>query len=118
MNEEIKARWVEALRSGKYIQGRTVLRNSHNQYCCLGVLCNIVDSSQWSRKEDWFDKYTYGQEEKTGSLPLDIIHKSELPFRVNPSSEGCRDTQVYLACMNDLDNKSFVEIADFIEANL
>ncbi len=32
--------WVDALRSGKYKQGKSVL-NESNYYCCLGVLCEI-----------------------------------------------------------------------------
>ena len=35
-------RWVAALRSGTYQQGQRVLRNDHNGYCCLGVLCDLV----------------------------------------------------------------------------
>lgn len=33
--------WLEALRSGKYIQGVSKLRNRDNTFCCLGVLCDI-----------------------------------------------------------------------------
>ncbi|MCA2570675.1 hypothetical protein [Microcystis sp. M42BS1] len=41
MNKKIKKRWVEALRSGKYKQGKNVLRDVDNNFCCLGVLCNL-----------------------------------------------------------------------------
>ena len=34
-------RWVEALRSGKYKQGRERL-NKNGKFCCLGVLCEIL----------------------------------------------------------------------------
>lgn len=40
----IKSEWLEALKSGKYIQGTTSLRNIENgitKHCCLGVLCEI-----------------------------------------------------------------------------
>ena len=40
MHEYVKNKWVEALRSGKYKQGRGKL-NSENGYCCLGVLCEV-----------------------------------------------------------------------------
>lgn len=33
--------WVEALRSGKYKQGKGCLRYGDN-YCCLGVLCEVA----------------------------------------------------------------------------
>jgi hypothetical protein len=40
MNPQIKLRWVDALRSGEYVQGRAGLRNDSG-YCCLGVLCEL-----------------------------------------------------------------------------
>jgi hypothetical protein len=40
-NQEIMREWVTALRSGNYEQGRGRLRTD-NQYCCLGVLCDIA----------------------------------------------------------------------------
>jgi hypothetical protein len=48
MNPEIKQKWVDALRSGKYKQGQTYLLNKENgSYCCLGVLCEVVGASGW-----------------------------------------------------------------------
>src|SRR5690348_18296721 len=42
MNQEIKKKWVKALRSGEYKQGTSLLYNSANEtYCCLGVLCDL-----------------------------------------------------------------------------
>ena len=40
MNQEIKAAWLAALRSGAYKQGRHTLRYE-DKYCCLGVLCDL-----------------------------------------------------------------------------
>lgn len=40
MKADIKQRWVEALRSGQYKQGRGFLKRN-NAYCCLGVLCEL-----------------------------------------------------------------------------
>jgi hypothetical protein len=40
MNPEVKARWVAALRSGEYKQGKGALR-LNNKFCCLGVLCDL-----------------------------------------------------------------------------
>lgn len=47
MKPEIKAQWVQALRSGEYQQGRGRLvrqgyDNSWREYCCLGVLCELA----------------------------------------------------------------------------
>lgn len=42
MNPEIKKRWTDALRSGKYEQGSSRLNLKDEQYCCLGVLCELA----------------------------------------------------------------------------
>jgi hypothetical protein len=42
MNQEVKEKWVAALRSGNYTQGTTVLRGPGNRFCCLGVLCDLA----------------------------------------------------------------------------
>ena len=41
MNTEIKARWVAALRSGEFEQGKEYL-NRDGRMCCLGVLCELA----------------------------------------------------------------------------
>ncbi len=41
MKKSIKKAWVAALRSGEYKQGTGQLRNKRNEFCCLGVLCNL-----------------------------------------------------------------------------
>ena len=41
MNARIKRKWVTALRSGKYMQGRGFLKDEDGGYCCLGVLCDV-----------------------------------------------------------------------------
>ena len=42
MNNNLRKRWVAALRSGEYEQGKERLRSGGDEYCCLGVLCDIV----------------------------------------------------------------------------
>jgi hypothetical protein len=46
VNSEIKAEWLEALRSGEYQQGRENLavrrEDGSMTYCCLGVLCDLA----------------------------------------------------------------------------
>lgn len=43
MNPMYKSKWINALRSGEFKQGRKVLHNTvENTYCCLGVLCHIL----------------------------------------------------------------------------
>jgi hypothetical protein len=50
MRQALQKRWLEALRSGEYKQGRRVLRKL-DTYCCLGVLCNLYDPSNWHQTD-------------------------------------------------------------------
>lgn len=47
MKKNVMKKWVKALRSGKYKQGRSFLKqfNSKKQprHCCLGVLCELYN---------------------------------------------------------------------------
>lgn len=40
--KEHRKLWIEALRSRKYKQGKNQLRDYNNNYCCLGVACEIA----------------------------------------------------------------------------
>lgn len=42
------AEWVAELRSGKYGQAKDYLREG-DKYCCLGVLCNMVNPEGWTK---------------------------------------------------------------------
>jgi len=45
MKKEIADKWIAALRSGEYKQGMGALHDTSNDsYCCLGVLCKVMDS--------------------------------------------------------------------------
>lgn len=35
-------KWLNALESGEYQQGRGKLRTKDNKFCCLGVLCDLA----------------------------------------------------------------------------
>lgn len=44
--EEVLTVWIDALRSGDYVQGAEVLTEIHGEQeydCCLGVLCKLAD---------------------------------------------------------------------------
>lgn len=55
MKKSVMQKWVKALRSGKYKQGKHQLRDSDNNYCCLGVLCEI--SGKKYDGEDLFEPH-------------------------------------------------------------
>lgn len=50
MDESVKRRWLEALRSGDYQQTDAYLSRD-NRYCCLGVLCEIALEDGVVRKQ-------------------------------------------------------------------
>lgn len=58
MDKQIKQRWIDALRSGNYKQGKFWLRRGdkcESSFCCLGVLCDIYNQdtgNNWSFPED------------------------------------------------------------------
>jgi hypothetical protein len=41
VTREQRDRWVEALASARYMQGRTFLGSGSGTYCCLGVLAEL-----------------------------------------------------------------------------
>lgn len=43
MPKELKEKWMAALRSGEYEQGRDILHDGKGAYCCMGVLQMVVD---------------------------------------------------------------------------
>lgn len=59
MDATLKAKWVEALRSGKYEQGPHKLHNKdNNTYCCLGVLCVLAGKEPDAEEYKWLDRIT------------------------------------------------------------
>lgn len=106
MNPDIKAKWIGALWSNKYEQGRGMLRDG-DCFCSLGVLCDVIAPGGWEHIEVEDHSYwRHGGEDLV--LPSSIAAIAELT-----SSE-----QERLANLNDFQKLSFSEIADYIEQNL
>jgi len=105
MNPELKAKWVEALRSGEYKQGSNRLLTADGRYCCMGVLCNLIDPEGWT--ETLSHKTESGISYSQGMGFESVLKISDIPAGVTMT----------LANMNDK-GKSFPEIASYIEANL
>jgi len=108
MNKEIKDKWVKALRSGEYKQGRVYLQRD-NRFCCLGVLCKVLDVpnivSDYGNNTMTFD---FGKEYSSISLPFEFSKYIGLST-IEESN---------LIHMNDRLRKDFSQIADYIEENL
>lgn len=110
MDQNFKRRWVEALRSGKYVQGKNyLLRNG--RHCCLGVACELlVEEKKLVKEEDVVSETFCFRPAAGGSWRHSTIPRSSL------SSIGLDDaTESKLMDMNDSQGKSFSEIADYIE---
>lgn len=109
-------RWVKALRSGKYKQGKGKLKNTDdNSYCCLGVLGEIngIDSEHLERsgllngdtKTKCGIKDSSGQPYRSDKVSVPIKIKTK-----NKSEFAC------LTYAND-DGATFEQIANWIEKN-
>jgi hypothetical protein len=109
MNADIKQRWLDALRSGKYRQGSRVLRSESNKYCCLGILCELVDPTGW-RRVPVPSLSGMAYEYVTGES-----HNMSMPSLRTLDSAGL-DAEIaeQLARWND-DGMSFSDIAKYIE---
>ncbi len=101
MNPEIKAKWLEALRNGKYKQRQGQLCKNEG-YCCLGVLAEVCEVP-YSGTEHRI--YKFNDTERCGFPTEDWIKSLGL----NPELAG------NLATANDK-GSTFEEIADTIEA--
>jgi hypothetical protein len=135
-NKENIRKWVEALRSGEYRQGKghlTVLDSEEQErsYCCLGVACEIsgvtdpvevVDSPNTGDPIlSWSGEFAYSptddEENSRFFPPREVLDWLGLEA-YNPPLTFVSDTGSQSICAaeaNDTFGKSFEEIADAIE---
>jgi hypothetical protein len=127
MNLEIKTKWLEALRSGKYKRGERYLRRRTTEkgevFCCLGVLCDIM------QPEGWRDHSPDAQDVVVGFAGQEVVigfaGGSEVvgvfqgypPAALLDQAGLDVDTSRELARLND-HGRTFAEIADIIERDL
>lgn len=104
MNQENKKRWVEALRSGTYEQGRLALRKD-DRYCCLGVLCDLKEDVNWTKSYGAYKPFP------------DSISVDYLDERIRIWADLDAGSMFSLTDMND-NGYTFEEIANWIEENL
>lgn len=106
---------VETLASGKYKQGKQMLRSVDNKYCCLGVACDIYDSSRWSKLfTRTCTMYRFSGE--TCSLPVEVedwFGFFSATGVAGPESHACEPS---LANLNDA-GVSHPKIAAKLRAN-
>jgi hypothetical protein len=134
MNAAVKAKWLEALRSGEYEQGMGALKKD-GKYCCLGVLCDVLIkdaelSQQFTvREEEELDGgricFSYMGNRASDVIPLALGRALDIND-TNPVVEvtealaaqiGFGYHTTSLAQLNDA-GYSFLKIADVIDATL
>ncbi len=141
MNQVVKEKWINALTSGKYKQGKGCLRDNQDSFCCLGVLTDLAAKEgivEWTKNPNVSNglfsvkeaaKNIYGND-------VDVYEKDALPEEVmkwaglddsNPmieeiekdgfDEEESNYTIASLASAND-GGMTFKEIAEIIKEQL
>lgn len=110
LNKKFREKWLAALRSGKYKQGRyhlicpsEILASGHPEYCCLGVAAKVCGIP---------DKALIGLE-----MPEDLDAQDKLPRAMKPlvATDDGENLVTILMDQNDVKQRSFKQIAAFIE---
>ena len=112
MNQEIKTKWLEALRSGEYKQGKGILKDDKDNYCCLGVLCQIHSketNTEWGVNEG---NNLFNYLNDSFALPNVVFNWANL------ESQSPMIGEISLIFSNDDLGYSFNQIADEIEKHL
>ncbi len=99
MDAEFKAKWVAALRSGRYRQGKNWLSHG-GRHCCLGVLCRVKRVPRAAIAD------------ANGDLPRSA-RLLGLPIKTVEHLAKMND-----GCDADIPRCDFRQIATYIEANL
>ncbi len=110
-------KWLRALRSGDYEQGRERLAND-GKFCCLGVACEVfharrIEDGRHLKYADFGG--TDDQQFQWNDLTLPELLRRKLGL-TDSSGEFENDETSSLTRMNDLYEATFDEIADLIES--
>ena len=112
MTSELKQQWIEALRSGRYKQGIRALRDINEAYCPLGVLCDILDMTQWEHSiwecGNGQKCHIFSWRGSSVRLSYKARHDIGLPD----------SAQLTIMSLNDRLGWTFAQIADWIEKNV
>lgn len=123
-NKENIQKWVEALESGEYSQGRMALKTEVG-LCCLGVACEVSGLTEiqvYGNRTYIYRAKEIPEDKSRNYLPLSVQRwlgvDSPNP-RVSDPRKGVDDDEIafktHLANLND-EGFSFKEIAELIRA--
>lgn len=128
MNPEVKEIWLEALRSGLYQQGRSLLKYKNNRsgemfYCCLGVLSDLAEKqgvvSCWADIASYKSYggtetvYCFGEHARA-CLPQEVMDWAGIDTPFGELATPLDDIYNSLSSVNDA-GMSFLQVADIIE---
>lgn len=69
---------IDALKSGEYTHGKMRLKTNDNSFCCLGVWCDVKDSSKWNLSDSEYIGFTYLSGHDNQYLPYELISDFDL----------------------------------------
>lgn len=143
LKPEVKAKWIAALTSGEYKQGRNWLRTSEDGFCCLGVLCDLYAKehpgfAEWGRPSmgrvefktvDNYRGLNYSGQYAPGAVlewahvePIDPADREASFDTVNNAElwviSGGQSVKMSFPGMNDQLEMSFAAIAEVIKEKL
>lgn len=129
LRPEVKKKWTDALRSGTYTQGEGQLRDQDDNFCCLGVLCQIAAQEgvipPAKVMEGWTD-YTYGNptaiDQRTGVLPPSVQEWAFEDYDDSLKAQANYEDPImgdhHASNWNDDYDADFQKIANLVEAYL
>ena len=127
-NKENLRKWIDALRSGKYVQARNVLHRQTSEgesFCCLGVACKValdngLKLSVSLERDERGIAVRY--DDTAATLPpavagwLGIDSDGDVRFRpTDPDRMGDKEDPVSAIGANDSCGWDFARIADKLE---
>lgn len=113
MREEVKKKWVAALKNGEYEQGRAQLKNE-GKFCCLGVLCDLHRKTIKKKGCRWEDN---GYLNSMDTLPEEVQEWAGLDSKDPCVVVSELESAERLSRIND-EGTSFKEIAKLINEQL
>lgn len=134
MKKEVAKKWIKALRSGKYKQGKGYLKKFNDKgeprHCCLGVLCELYnDTMKKNHKKTLETRRITKYDSLDGDQEVVIFNGFDtlLPIKVRrwaDIKDGLGlfnfNAETETECLADLNDrgKKFKTIADIIEKNI
>lgn len=110
MDAELKKKWIGALQSGQYKKGIGCLRDLEDNYCCLGVLADVLYPDEWIETISLLSGAASPRWGHGPSGNINYLHdyaKYQIPFEI----------QKILGGLNDK-NTTFEPVIEYIQNNL